>query len=223
MIHHQFNDFLIEIINEPTYKFKSMGNNFNYSKHYFGGNISEEPSSKHGIKVYNDNLITYNCIICVSGGMTSIHPNSAIINDEKILICCSNSIFCLSLPTLDKIWEKTSDLVTCFQIFKLQEEYLIHGEHQITKLDKDGKLKWEFSGSDIFVTTNNDEEFKIERDGIILTDFSNTVNAWIRIATCSVGIFFVIRFLFLRINFLKLKVDFEFLFFIPNSSIWNRN
>ena len=174
MILHQFNDFTIEIINEPTYKFKSMDNNFNYSKHYFGGNISEEPTSKHGIKVYNNNLIIYNCIICVSGGMTLIHTNSTIFNDEKLLICCSNSIFCLSLPTLDKIWETTSDLVTCFQIFKLQEEYLIHGEHQITKLDKDGKLKWKFSGSDIFVTTNNDEEFKIERDGIILTDFSNT-------------------------------------------------
>ena len=64
--------------------------------------------------------------------------------------------------------------MTCFQIFKRQDDYIIHGELQVVRLDKDGNIKWRFGGTDIFVSIDNDEEFKIESDGILLTDFSKT-------------------------------------------------
>lgn len=44
----------------------------------------------------------------------------------------------------------------------------------MTKLDKDGNKKWEFGGADIFVSMDNEEEFKLESDGILLTDFAKT-------------------------------------------------
>ena len=45
---------------------------------------------------------------------------------------------------------------------------------QVVKFDKDGKVKWVFGGSDIFVSIDNEDEFKIENDGILLTDFAKT-------------------------------------------------
>lgn len=55
-----------------------------------------------------------------------------------------------------------------------QADYIIHGELQVTKIDKDGNKKREFGGADIFVSTDNEDEFKIESHGILLWDFGKT-------------------------------------------------
>lgn len=69
-------------------------------------------------------------------------------------------------------WKTQADEATCFQIYKYQDDYLIHGELQISRLDCNGNIKWEFSGADIFVSIDNEEEFLIKNDGILLTDFT---------------------------------------------------
>ena len=71
-------------------------------------------------------------------------------------------------------WKTQADEATCFQIFKHQDDYIVHGELQVTKLNKDGQVMWEFSGADIFVSIDDECEFKIESDGILLTDFAKT-------------------------------------------------
>ena len=80
----------------------------------------------------------------------------------------------MTLPNLALKWKTQADQATCFQIFQYQDDYIIHGELQVTKLDKDGNKKWEFGSPDIFVNIDNEEEFKLEPDGISLTDFSKT-------------------------------------------------
>lgn len=164
----------IEVIDEPTYKFGSTDNNFNFSKHYFGDGATEYLSSKHGIKIYQDGQIIESCIIIGSGGATTVHQNSSLLDKDQLIICCSDTIFCLTLPDLELKWKTQTDQATCFQIFKKQDDYIIHGELQVVKLDKDGKIKWEFGGAEIFVSIDNEEEFKIENDGILLTDFAKT-------------------------------------------------
>lgn len=173
MIEYKFKDITIELIDEPTYKYDSQDNNLIYSRIFFGEVGEHLPASKHGIKVYQVGKIINSCILIGSGGSTGIHKTSSILDEEELLICCCDSIFCISMPNLDLKWKTKSDLATCFQIFKHKEEYIVHGELQITKLDKNGNIKWEFSGLDIFVTLDNQESFKIENDGILLTDFSN--------------------------------------------------
>jgi outer membrane protein assembly factor BamB len=174
MNRHQYKNLTIEVIDEPTYKFGSTDNNFNFSKHYFGDGATEYLSSKHGIKIYQDGQIIESCIIIGSGGATDVHQNSSLLDKDQLIICCSDTIFCLTLPDLELKWKTQTDQVTCFQIFKKQDDYIIHGELQVVKLDKDGKIKWEFGGADIFVSIDNEEEFKIENDGILLTDFAKT-------------------------------------------------
>ena len=167
-------DLIIELIDEPTYTLNSTDNKFIYSKHYFGDGAKEYPTSKHGIKIYQDDQIIESCVIIGSGGATGIHNSSSLLDNEQLLLCCCDTIFCLTLPNLNLKWKTKSDQATCFQIFKQQDEYIIHGELQVTKLDKNGNKKWEFGGSDIFVSIDNEEEFKIENDGILLTDFAKT-------------------------------------------------
>jgi hypothetical protein len=174
MNRHQYKDLTIEVLDEPTYKFSSADNKFNYSKTYFGDNAEQYPTSKHGIKIYCDDQIIESCIIIGSVGATGVHQNSSLVDNDQLLICCCNTVFSLTLPDIELKWKTQADQATCFQIFKQQDDFIVHGELQVTKLDKDGNKKWEFGGSDIFVSIENEEEFKIESDGILLTDFAKT-------------------------------------------------
>lgn len=169
-----YKDLTIEVLNEPTYKAGTSDNNFSYSKHYFGDGATEYPTSMHGIKIYQDGQIIDSCIVIGSGGATGVHQNSSLIDIDQLLLCCCNTIFCLTLPDLNLKWKTQADQATCFQIFQQDDDYIIHGELQVTKLDKDGNKKWEFGGADIFVNIDNEEEFKLETDGILLTDFAKT-------------------------------------------------
>ena len=171
---YQYKDLTIEVIDEPTYTFGSSDNTFNYSKHYFGDGGTEYPTSKHGIRINKDDQIIDSCIIISSGGATGIYPNSSLLDNDQLLLCCCDTIFCLTLPELDLKWKTQADLATCFQIFQQQDDYIIHGELQVTKLDREGNQKWKFGGADIFVSIDNDEEFKLEPGGILLTDFAKT-------------------------------------------------
>ena len=58
-------------------------------------------------------------------------------------------------------WNTQADEVTCFQIYVLQEDYIIHGELEISRIDKNGNIKWQYSGADIFVTSDGEEASSI--------------------------------------------------------------
>lgn len=69
-------------------------------------------------------------------------------------------------------WKTQADQATCFSIFKLHNDFIVHGELQVSALDKEGCIKWSFQGRDIFVTMDEQDAFKIEQDGMLLTDFT---------------------------------------------------
>lgn len=170
---HQYKDLTIEVLDEPTYKYGSADNNFNYAKTYFGNNAEQYPTSKHGIKVYRADQIIDSCVIIASGGATGVHQNSSLADNDRIVVCCCDTVFCLTLPDLDLKWKTQADPATCFEMYKLQDDYIVHGEMEISRLDKDGNIKWQMGGSDIFISFDNDEAFKLNADHIALTDFYN--------------------------------------------------
>jgi len=174
MNRYQFKNSIIEVLDEPTYKFDSPDNNFPYSKHYFGEGATVYPTSKHGVKIFQEDQVVNCCVIIGSGGATGIQKNSSLLDNDQLLLCCCDTVYCLTLPDLVLKWKTKADQATCFQIFKLQDFYITHGELQVAKLDKDGNKKWEFGGTDIFISIDNDEEIIFENDGIVLTDFGKT-------------------------------------------------
>lgn len=171
MLRFRFKNLAIEVFNDLTYSSQGADNKFAYPKQYFSDSGQEFPTSRHGIKIADDQEAT-SCIIIGAGGATGVSKNSALVDDDKLLICCGDTLFCLSLPTLDLLWKTKADTVTCFQVFKLNNDYLVHGELDISRVDREGKIKWQFGGVDIFVNTEGKDEILLNSDHIILTDFS---------------------------------------------------
>lgn len=169
---HSYQNLVIEVFDDPTYQPASGDNTFTYSKQYSSVSEAYQPTSKHGIKIYHEGKKCSSCIILGGGGGTGIHDNSSLVADRQLLVCCTDNIFCLSLPDLDLKWKIQADEATCFQIYNLQEDYIIHGEFEISRIDKDGNIKWQYSGSDIFVTPDGAEAFTLNSDHIVLTDFN---------------------------------------------------
>ncbi len=170
----EFGKYRFEIEKDDTFTVDSIDNLIDYKKVYFTPSEFVLPT-KIGIRIYeNENLIS-SAIIGSIGGGTGIHDKSQIIESDKLAICCSDSVFCLSIPDLKLIWKTQADNATCFEIFKLQESFIVHGEMEITKLDSNGKIIWQNSGADIFTTEQGADDFKITESFIQATDWENRI------------------------------------------------
>ncbi len=174
MNRYQYKDLIIEVFDDPIYSFNSTDNKVNYSKCYFGKDAREYHTSKHGIIIRRGNQEISSCLVVGSGGATGIYQRSTLVDKDELLICCCDTIFCLTIPNLDIKWNVQADKVTCFELYKLQNDYIIYGECQITRITCDGQIKWQFDGDDIFVSLYDDKVFKLEKDHIKLTDFGRT-------------------------------------------------
>ena len=131
--------------------------------------------TKHGINVLKDDRIVGSALVISSGGATCVHPGSAIIDNNSVLICCADSIFCLGLPHLNLLWQTKADLATCFGIYRYQDLYVVHGELEISCLTRNGKIRWSVGGKDIFVTLTGEDDFKIIEGFIYVKDWNNRV------------------------------------------------
>lgn len=166
-------EFQIDIFPDPDYRQNSVDNVHQYDSIYLNED-SHLFSSVFGIKVYKDATFFNSAIISSSGGATGIYPNSLIVEPDRLVICCSDSVFCLTIPTLLLQWKTKADFATCFEIFKYQSDYIVHGEIEISRLGANGDLIWQQSGADIFLTLDsNEEEFVITNDYILATDWDN--------------------------------------------------
>jgi hypothetical protein len=164
--------YTVEAFND-VYSVNSTDNNNKYDSIYLEG-TEDCYSTLIGIKIYRNDSHFKSAIIGAQGGGTTIHETSHIIKSDRIVVCCSDTVFCLSIPDLELLWKTKSDAATCFQVFKYKDDYIVHGELEITRLGNDGKILWQQGGGDIFVTLNSSqEEFVIMPDYILATDWEN--------------------------------------------------
>ena len=77
----------------------------------------------------------------------------------------------MTIPDLDLEWKTISDTATCFGIHYLDKDYVVHGELEITRLDKDGKIVWQKSGRDIWTTAEAFDDFAVYDNYILATDW----------------------------------------------------
>ncbi|RKS02889.1 hypothetical protein [Flavobacterium sp. 102] len=164
--------YRIDIYLEEDFDERSKENVSKYDFAYF-----EESefrcTSIVGIKVFENNIEIKSAVIGSSGGGTGIYDNSVIIESNRILICCSHSIFCLSIPELNLLWQTKADSTTCFGIYKYKDSYIIHGELQISRLNQNGEIIWQQSGEDIFITLDGKDNFEITDEFILAKDWEN--------------------------------------------------
>ena len=164
--------YKVELEVDETYSEDSTDNVNDYVKVYFDQS-QYEFTTKIGMRIFEESNLINSAIIASIGGGTGIHENSQIIESDRLLVCCSDTIFCLSIPELDLIWKTQADQATCFEIFKYKDSYIVHGELEISRLDSDGQLMWQKSGGDIFTTADGTNDFEITEDYIRATDWEN--------------------------------------------------
>jgi len=162
----------IEMTNESDLESSEFGQRF--KKQYpivLGHKLEHQPSSKHGIRITENGIEKYSALLLEYGGATGISKNSFIIKNDRIYICCSNQIYSLNLMDLSVNWRKQYDVATCFGIYEFDEDFIVHGEIQVSRIDKNGETKWNFSARDIFVNPDGKTEFKIVKNRIELIDW----------------------------------------------------
>ena len=171
-----YKNFEIEIFNDANYCLNSTSNFRHYQNVYFEGKHQEDKfhsTSKHAVIVKENGIEISNVILCEVGGATGIDKNSFIIDDDKIWICVCNKIYCLEIPTLKLVWYKEFDWATNFAIYKLEKDFIIHGESEIFRITQEGGIVWRFGGRDIWVNNKDQKEFNIENNTIRLFDFQS--------------------------------------------------
>ncbi len=168
MNRYEYNDQIIEVFNDRA------DSPNNYSLIYFSGDENDYQVSHHGIRVFENGIEKASCLLIGSGGATGIYENSSLIQDNRLVICCCDTIFCISLPKLQLNWKIKADLATCFQVLPLDEDFIVHGELQISRIDMNGYVKWSFSGHDIFVSMDENSSIELLSDHILLHDFIGT-------------------------------------------------
>ena len=172
---YNYKDLRIEIFDDKSFKINSEDNETSYNQIYFRGEDEYIVPAMHGIRIYENEKEINSCLIAGEGGSTGIHNTSTIIDEDKLLICYCDSVLCLYLPDLEIDWQTKADEITCFQIFKLEETYLVHGEMFVSRLNKNGKILWQFGARDIFVSLDGTDIFEIHSDHILVSDWTETV------------------------------------------------
>ncbi|MFC4163684.1 hypothetical protein ACFOWU_08470 [Epilithonimonas zeae] len=174
MNRYLYNNLTIEVFNDSTFSLNSNDNLNVYKNIYFGEDAERYPSSKHGIKLIEKDEEINNCLIIGSGGGTSINENSSILDDDNLLVCCSDSVFSISILDLKLNWVKKLDMATCFKIFRIENDFVVHGELEISRIDSFGNIIWQFGGADIFVSLDEEDSFQLNDNHIVLKDFTGT-------------------------------------------------
>lgn len=168
----EYKNYEIEVLDDKDYSIESTDNIRTYKLEYFNGE-KFQPTSKHGIRI-KDKVIEKeisSVIICENGGATTIHKKSFFIEEDRIWICICDKIYCLNLPKLDIEWFKQFDHVTNFSINPFKNDFVIHGELEIFRINRKGEIKWRFGARDIFVSEKGENSFQITEDLIEVTDW----------------------------------------------------
>lgn len=159
----QFKDYNIELIREEDTS--------NVYDRVYLGKSEFTLTTKIGLRTYQSNLLICSAMIGAEGVGTGIHNTSYVVEEGRITICCSDSIFCLSIPNLDLLWKTRVDEATCFEVFKIHDGYIVHGELEISRIDLNGNIVWQRSGADIFTTEKGVDDFEITDSHIRAIDW----------------------------------------------------
>jgi hypothetical protein len=135
---------------------------------YLGDKV--QYTSLQAIGVYCNGLLISCVLLGATGGSTGVYDHTALIGNDCLVTCCCDTVFCLSLTGLQLLWKTKADSTTCFAIYQYQQDYIVHGELEISRLDQTGNLVWQNSGADIFVTPSGHSHLTLLEDTIVAID-----------------------------------------------------
>ncbi len=156
-------DYEIELIIDKSYIVGSSENSIKYDYEY---EVGKGSTTIHGVLLKRDDEVVKSAILFGNEKPTTLHSNSAIVFDDMLILCVSNRVFCLYLPSLELRWVKEFDTVACLQLFKTSESYLIHGELSICRIEFTGDIIWRYTNEDIFTFKKGVNKLELTARGI---------------------------------------------------------
>lgn len=162
------NDYVVTIIDEPTYSRNSTDNYRTYQNDYISDN-ERWHSAALGIIVGDIVDPDFSSILLGVGGATHANEKSFVFRDDTLFLVCGDSLFSLDFPNLGLNWIKKADCATCFEVHLVANEdcLIIWGELAISRFDVQGNEIWSNTGPDIF-----SEKFEIKDGKINVSDFN---------------------------------------------------
>ncbi|RJE47010.1 MULTISPECIES: hypothetical protein [unclassified Dehalobacter] len=166
-------DYILQIYDDLMYTLNSTDNKYIYDNEYYDRSLANHHFlSKCGLSIMKDGDVLKSAIVMSSGGPTRVHPKSFVIDDSSLIIIVGNKASCLSIPDLVLDWQTECDYACCFGIYRFSGDFLVNGELEITRIDKSGNIKWQFSGADIFVDPEGEDCLFISNDRIKVRDWN---------------------------------------------------
>src|SRR4051812_34389367 len=108
--------YQIDIYHDETFQQAAVDNLHRYDFAYFDKS-GYRSTTIFGIKIFKENHLFKSAVIGCAGGGTTNHDTSYIVEADRLVIYCSNSVFCLAIPDLVLLWQTQADDATCFEIF----------------------------------------------------------------------------------------------------------
>lgn len=173
--HQQYKVF---IYTDHQYTVESADNLRRYNRVYIDDSCDRHSNvSNVAILVKHGQDEVASTILCDIGVFTGLSESSFIIEERVLYICAGNKLYYLNIPDLTLKWTGQVDYVTNFSVQKLEDDLLVHGEIEITRITKLGEIKWRFGGQDIWVNTNGFPVITLLYDRIKLVDFQSNFYA----------------------------------------------
>lgn len=126
------------------------------------------------IEIKVDLLGEVHTVLIIASPHTPTKSFVALHHDGLFLML--NETLCIFDPGNLEISRKLEifPMGTMFEIYPYGEDYILYGELEIYRISSDLKVKWEFSGRDIFVRyEGNEPALEMREDKMCLYDFSN--------------------------------------------------
>jgi hypothetical protein len=104
-----------------------------------------------------------------AAGATGVHDKSALILHESLFLAVCDHVVCIDLLLAPAFrWATKVDFATCFGVHHdpARGALISHGEMEIARLSRDGRIIWRSSGKDIF------SGFSLQHDHIEAIDFN---------------------------------------------------
>jgi len=162
----------VEITDDPTHTVGSADNVHSYDHEYHLDDARAEyaVTSRHAVRVCDDNGLIASCILLAGAGSSGIHDHSAIIHDRSCIVAVGQFMTSLAIPTLKMNWSTQTDDATCFGVYHSPNHGCLfsHGELLIARVSYDGTIAWQAGGADIF--TNG---FQLDGSAVRVVDFND--------------------------------------------------
>lgn len=126
--------------------------------------------SKAFIVRVSSTMTEYRLIII--GSYLSSEHDFASLDGEILTLLLNDSLHRIDLHNGTLIqYEEVPGFDCGIGLFRISDGYILYGEMEIIMVDHDLKVKWRYSGRDIFVAMDDSVAFELREDAIYLQDF----------------------------------------------------